>query len=197
MSAMLELHERNIRVAWDVVRDLDVEGAWGSIGAAVNLVGSLKTGLLMKHRDIDFHIYTDALDVAESYRAMAGIAGNPAVERVEYRNLIDTEEACIEWHAWCRDKNGDVWQIDMIHILRGSAYDGFAERAARNIAATLTPEAKNIILRLKYETPDDEKVMGIEYYLAVLRDGVTSFPEFVAWRESHPMTEIVLWAPEA
>ncbi len=195
-EAVLALTQKNISTARAIIADLDIEGAWRSIGAEVNLVGSLKIGLLGKHRDIDFHVYTPAVLPAESFRAMGRIAANPRIERIEYGNLIDTEEECIEWHAHYRDTRGETWQLDIIHIRRGSAYDGFAERAAEKIAAALTPQTRATILRLKYETPDNEKIMGIEYYLAVLRDGVTSYAEFTAWRAAHPLRDIVLWTPE-
>lgn len=190
-----QLAEKNMNRAREVVKKLDVEGVWRSIGAKVNLVGSLKTGLLVKHRDIDFHIYTPELSISESFRAMAKIASNPMVQRVEYGNLIDTGEACIEWHAWCTDQDGATWQIDMIHILEGSQFDGFFENVAERIAAALTPETKSAIMRIKYDTPESEKIMGIEYYVAVLRDGVRSWPEFELWRANNPPAGIVLWVP--
>lgn len=195
-EAILALTEKNIRTARAIVADLDIEGAWRAIGAEVNLVGSLKTGLLGKHRDIDFHVYTPVVIPAESFRAMGRIAANPRIEHVEYGNLIHTEEECIEWHARYRDAAGEAWQLDIIHIRRGSAYDGFAERAAAGIAAALTPQTRDTILRLKYETPDGEKIMGIEYCLAVIRDGVTDYAGFTAWRKAHPIRDVVLWTPE-
>ena len=195
MEHIFKLAEQNTRTAESIVRDLDMEGVWGSIGATVNLVGSLKTGLLVKHRDIDFHVYTPELRLADSFSAMARLMANPRVTRIECVNLINTEEHCIEWHAWYRDRDGQIWQIDIIHILRGSTYDGFAERLAERITATLTPETREAVFRLKHATPEDEKVMGIEYYLAVFRDGVRDYPAFMEWRKQNPMDEIALWTP--
>ena len=195
MRHIFELAARNTEEAWAVIRDLGIERAWQSIGAQVNLVGSLKTGLLCAHRDIDFHVYTPELIVPDSFSAIAQLAANPAVKRVEYGNLIDTEEKCLEWHLWYQAPGGHLWQIDMIHILQGSAYDGFAEKAAARIAAVLTPETREAILRIKYETPEDEKVMGIEYYVAVLRDGVRTYPEFTQWRKNNRIDYVELWAP--
>jgi len=37
--------------------------------------------------------------------------------------------------------------------------------------------------------------MGIEYYQAVLRDGVGTYAEFEAWRAAHPVTGILEWMP--
>lgn len=195
MDTIFALAEKNTRRAREVIAALGVVPAWESIGAKVNPVGSLQTGLLVKHLDIDFHIYTPELHPGESFRAMGKMADVPGVQRVAYTDLINTEECCLEWHLWYADQDGQVWQIDMIHILQGSAYDGFAERAAERIAAVLTPETRAAVLRLKYDTPEDVKIMGIEYYQAVLRDGVRSYPEFAKWREQNPPEGIILWAP--
>ncbi|MFA6716176.1 MAG: hypothetical protein WC082_07005 [Victivallales bacterium] len=178
-----------------VIEESGVVDIWKSIGAEINLVGSLETGLLMNKRDIDFHIYTSELKIAESFRAMAIFADNPAVRRIEFRNLTDTDEHCIEWHVWYRDSEDMEWKIDMIHILKGSTYDGFFEDVAKRIMAVLTPEIKRAILELKNKTPESENIMGIEYYQAVIRDGVRSWDEFSTWRSSHPVAGIVEWRP--
>ena len=179
---ILELAKRNQQKAWEIIEDTRIVRIWEGIGAKVNLVGSLRTGLLMKHRDIDFHIYTSPLDLSASFRAMAELAENTSVKKIEYTNLLHTAEACIEWHAWYKDMEGELWQMDMIHIQEGSRYDGYFERVAERISAVLTDEMRLAILKLKYETPDTEKIMGVEYYQAVIQDGVRSYPEFEEWR---------------
>ena len=108
---------------------------------------------------------------------------------------LDTEEACLEWHLHYEDPLNQMWQIDMIHILKGSRYDGYFEQMADRIVAALTDETRHTILQLKYETPESEKIMGIEYYQAVLRDGVKNYAEFETWRRQHPLTGIVTWMP--
>ena len=62
-------------------------------------------------------------------------------------------------------------------------------------AFATTPAQKRVILRLKYETPEDMKISGIEYYMAVLRDGVQNFDEFCRWRQQHPQQGIITWMP--
>ena len=192
---ILELAKRNQQKAWEIIEDTRIVRIWEGIGAKVNLVGSLRTGLLMKHRDIDFHIYTSPLDLSASFRAMAELAENTSVKKIEYTNLLHTEEACIEWHAWYQDMEGELWQMDMIHIQEGSRYDGYFERVAERISAGLTDEMRLAILKLKYETPDTEKIMGVEYYQAVIQDGVRSYPEFEEWRRLHPAVGVVEWVP--
>lgn len=192
---IFELAKRNQQKAWEIIEDTRIVRIWEGIGAKVNLVGSLRTGLLMKHRDIDFHIYTSPLDLSASFRVMAELAENTSVKKIEYTNLLHTAEACIEWHAWYQDMEGELWQMDMIHIQEGSRYDGYFERVAERISAVLTDEMRLAILKLKYETPDTEKIMGVEYYQAVIQDGVRSYPEFEEWRRLHPAVGVVEWMP--
>ena len=184
----------NLQKAMLIIEKSGVRQTWEAIGATVNQVGSMAMGLLMKHRDIDFHIYTDKLDIAESFEVMKKICVNPAVTRMEYRNLADTEEACLEFHVWFM-LDDEEWQIDMIQILKGSPFDGYFEHVAQRIKAVLTPETRRTILELKYQTPDNEHIMGIEYYQAVIADGVRSYPEFMEWRKSHPANSIITWCP--
>ena len=186
--------ENTRKRAGEVIRRCGIREAWETIGAELHLVGSLATGLLMKHRDIDFHIYTDTLDMAKSREAISRICAVPHVSHLEYRDLAATEEACLEWHIRY-DLDGESWQIDMIQILKGSRFDGFFENVAERIKAVLTPESRRTILELKYLTPEKEHIPGIEYCRAVLADGVRTYAEFSAWRKDHPTTGIDPWCP--
>ncbi len=194
-SDILDLSGRNQRRAWDIIRRLDIMKIWADAGAEAHVVGSLAMGLIMTHRDIDIHVYSSPLTVEGSFAAMAKLAVNAAIKKIECRNLLDTDEACIEWHAWYDDGDGGPWQIDIIHILKGSRYDGFFERMAERIKAALTDETRLAILRLKAETPEDVHIMGVEYYQAVLRGGVRTLADFIRWRQEHPVTGIVEWMP--
>ena len=187
----LENRQRAMRI----IEATRIKEIWEQAGATINLVGSLRMGLLVKHRDIDFHIYSSPLSVEESFAAVSQLAQHPAIKRVEYANLLDTEEQCIEWHAWYCEKDEEPWQIDMIHILKGSKFDGYFERMADRITEVLTPEQRDTILTLKYDTPDDLKIMGIEYYRAVIEGGVKNFGQFDKWRKQHPVNGITEWIP--
>lgn len=195
MDSIRDLAERNQKKAHQIIRDLNVVEIWNSIGAEVHLVGSLKMGLLMKHRDIDFHIYSDPVVLHDSFRAMALLAEHPAVERIDYLNGLRTDEACVEWHVGYRDNDAQLWQIDMIHICKGSRYDGYFERMAERIENVLTDEIRETIFKLKYETPDAEKISGVEYYRAVIADGIRNYSEFEQWRERNPSYGIIEWMP--
>ena len=92
MNDILEIAAANQQRAREVIRDIGLEAAWRAAGAEPNLVGSLRTGLLMKHRDIDFHIYSPSLNIADSFAAMTRIAANPRIRRIEYGNLLDAPD---------------------------------------------------------------------------------------------------------
>lgn len=194
-SEILDLSGSNQQRAWNIIRRLDIMKIWADAGAEAHVVGSLAMGLMMTHRDIDIHVYSSPLTVEGSFAAMSKLAVNAAIKKIECRNLLDTDEACIEWHAWYDDGDGEPWQIDIIHILKGSRYDGFFERMAERIKAALTDETRLAILRLKAETPEDVHIMGVEYYQAVLRGGVRTLADFIRWRQEHPVTGIVEWMP--
>jgi len=174
-----------------VVAEAGVIAAWKSIGAEINQVGSLRMGLLIKHLDIDFHIYTDRFSLADSFKAAHALAENPRVKRIWFMNGLDTDEKCVEWHAWYTDERGDEWQLDMIHIVRGSRYDGHFERVADKISARLTDKTRRAILEIKNSVPDTEKIPGIEIYKAVLNHGVTDYAGLKEWRKNNPQTGIV------
>ena len=191
MNDFLKIAHSNQQRAYEIIKELDIITLWESIDAKVNLIGSLKSGLLMKHKDIDFHIYTPELNISNDFKIMARLAENSSITEIQYINLIDTEEACIEWHAWYKDTDGEVWQIDMIHIRQGSKNDGSFERKTDRINVEATKEQKETILRLKYETPDNEKIIGVEYYQAVLRDGIETYADFEEWRKEHRENRII------
>lgn len=109
---ILDVARRNQQKAWEIIEKVNVIPIWESIGAQVNLVGSLRMGLLMKHRDIDFHIYTFFFKcLADSFRSMAKLAENTSVKKIECVNLLHTVEACVEWHAWYQDSDNALCKL--------------------------------------------------------------------------------------
>ena len=58
----------------------------------------------------------------------------------------------------------------------------------------MSEEMRRTILKLKFETPDDMKIPGIEYYKAVIQDGVRDFFSLLKWRErNHSENGIIIW----
>ncbi|EKV56695.1 hypothetical protein A966_09124 [Brachyspira hampsonii 30446] len=191
IDKIIELSNTNQNKAFNIINELDIENAFKNIGARVNLVGSLKMGLLVKNKDIDFHVYTSELNIEKSFYAISKIASNENIQKITYTNLIYTDEHCIEWHLFYEYSEDEIWQIDIIHILEGSYYDGYFEKVAYDIINMLTEEKRNIILKLKYETPDDIKIIGMEYYKAVLQNNITTFEDFIKWRDKQFFNGII------
>ena len=192
---IVELSLQNQERAHELLRKTHIMEILSEAGTDAHIVGSLAMGLLINHLDIDIHVYSTDVTLQDSFAIMAKIAENKSVIKIECRNLLHTEEVCIEWHVWVKDDEDKTWQIDIIHILRGSRYDGFFERMAERINDVLTTETRTTILRLKYETPGNEHVMGVEYYQAVLRDGIRTLSQFNKWRELHKPNGIIEWVP--
>ncbi|NDV69236.1 phosphoglycerate mutase family protein [Dysgonomonas sp. 25] len=195
MENLLELSDKAARRAQEIIRETDIINIWQSVGAQPNLIGSASMGLIMKNKDLDFHIYSSPLRVADSFEAMNRLAQKPGIRQIQYGNLLDTEEECLEWHAIYEAQNGETWKMDMIHIVKGSKFDGHMERVRDRIKAILTPETRLTILQLKYDTPETEPIMGIEYYQAVLRDGIKTYAELVEWRKNNPANAVIEWMP--
>lgn len=192
---ILELAKQNQQAAWIILEHTGIIPAWERIGATVHLVGSLKSGLLAKSKDIDFHIYTDKLDIAESFSVMQKLAERLLLKEVQYKNLIQTEEECIEWHALYEDQAMNTWKFDMIHIRKGSKYDGMIEEVTAAIINQLTPELRKTILQIKFDVPDGVMIPGIEIYHAVFTGGVSSYEELEHYRKTNPLTNSLDWMP--
>jgi len=191
-----------LRASWDlrrraakVLRDSKVLEAWESIGGKVRGVGSFRNGLMMKNRDIDLHVYTDALDVSRALAALSPVIASGRTAGLTYVNGAETSEHCLEWHLKLSDEDGEDWKIDMIQILAGTRYDGVMEDVADAVMDAATPEVRKRILALKNACPDDLNICGIEYCKAVIADGVTSWRQFLKWRKDNPPETLMDWRP--
>ena len=159
-DSLIERAERTAEAAHTLLRTTCLRERWEARGAEVRLVGSLATGLLLKHLDIDLHVYTPTLDPADGFAIAAALAPR----RLEFRDLSDTSERCLEWHLWLCDTNGREWQVDVIQMPPDSPYKGYFEHRAERIRAVLTPEARHAILALKDDVPVGTHIPGILIY---------------------------------
>lgn len=195
MQELDAISERTMERARRVLRESDVLAHWAAVGGRVELVGSMRSGLMLHHLDIDVHVYTRDCTIAESFGAVARMARDPRIQRVEYVNLLEAEDHCLEWHAWYRDTDGALWQLDMIHMAESSPFVGYFERVADAIRNALTPETRRAILEIRHAFRDEAAVKGIQVYQAVLRDGVRGPDEFQRWQNEHAAQGIVDWMP--
>lgn len=140
---------------------------------------------------------SDPFQLADSFKALARLAEDKHIKQITYCNFLEEKDTCVQWQAIYEDEGGERWQIDMVHIIKGSYYDGYFERMADGIKSVLTVETRQAILKLKQDTPENEHIMGMEYYQAVIRDGVRTMDEFVQWRKAHPVEGIIEWIPQS
>lgn len=189
----IQLSQKQTEKARMVISSLNLIEIWEKAGATINPVGSFRIGVLAKHRDIDFHIYTDSLDIGRSFVIIAELCRHKGIKKCTFANLAETDECCFEWHLYYEDDEAQTWQIDLIQIKKGSFYDGYFEKTAEKIIAAMTEEQRKTILRLKFETPDELKISGIEYYKAVIQDGVRTSEDLLRWRQTHRFDGIIEW----
>lgn len=161
----------------------------------MNIVGSLRMGLLASHRDIDLHVYSKGITAESSFGIAAKIAQNPEVTEIRCINGLHTDEHCVAWHIYYRACDGETWQFDVIHIEEDTEYDGYFEKMADRIIAVVTPEQRETILRLKFDTPPDRDYHGVEYYEAVIADNVESMNDFENWVVEHRKKPAYYWIP--
>lgn len=194
LNEIKELALANQERAKNVLQESGIAETWERHGCHVNLVGSLHMGLLASHRDIDLHVYSKGITEESSFAIAAQIAKVPNVSEIKCINGLHTDEHCIAWHIFYKYKD-EIWQFDIIHIEEGSEYDGYFERMADRIVEVMTQEQKDTILRLKFETPVGKDYHGVEYYEAVIADGITEMPDFENWITAHRKKPSYYWIP--
>ena len=184
----------NQEIARGVLVSSGIADVWERNGCRVNLVGSLRMGLLASHRDIDLHVYSKGITVEGSFAIAAQVARLPGVTEIRCINGLHTDEHCVAWHIFYRCDD-EVWQFDVIHIEEGTEYDGFFERMADRIVEVMTSGQKEIILRLKFEAPSGSDFHGVEFYEAVIADGISNMVEFEEWVTDHRKKPMYYWIP--
>lgn len=194
-SEIIDLALANQTKAKAVLEQSGIIKIWEAAGCKVNIVGSLRMGLLVTHRDIDLHVYSSGITTESSFAIMAEIARNPKVAEIKCINSLHTDEHCIEWHIAYKSDDDEMWKFDIIHIEQGSMYDGYFERMADRISQIMTPQQKALILQLKYETPEICDYHGVEYYEAVIACGIKSMAEFKEWVTEHRKKAPYYWIP--
>ena len=68
-----------------VLDESGISRIWADAGCRVNLVGSLKMGLLMTHRDIDLHVYSGGITEQKSFTIASRMAIDPRVTEMYQR----------------------------------------------------------------------------------------------------------------
>jgi hypothetical protein len=194
-AELFEVSRQMRQAASKVLVDLNIADYCKEVDGSLNIVGSLKTDLMLNHRDIDLHFYTCEPMIEKSFSFMERLARNKAVKDIQVKNLLDSKEECIEWHLWYEAEEGISWKLDIIHIRKGSFYDGFFEEVTNKVIQKLTPETKEAILRIKYELGEKSNVPGIQIYHAVLEHGIKKYADFIQWSKKNPVDAVLEWIP--
>lgn len=187
--------EKASRRAAEVLEKSGVERIWRNAGARVRMVGSLAMGLLARHRDIDLHVYSSNITEESSFAVAAVMAADPHVTEIKCINGLHTDEHCVAWHLKYRMGDDEIWQIDIIHIEAGTAYDGYFEEMAERIRRSMTQEQRELILKLKFDTPEGEEIHGVDYYEAVLADGIRTLDDLRKWLPLRRAKGFYYWMP--
>ncbi len=196
MENLENISKKNIEKAFEIIAELKIYEIWKRLNSTCNLVGSVRSGLLMDKLDIDFHTYSDDFSIEKSFQAISKIAENPKIKEVTYRNLLDAEDMCLEWHLWYEETPERIWTIDMMHIKNDSAYAGAIERVTEKIKSVVTQKQKQAILKIKWESKrQKEKFIGIDIYQAVIEEGIETFEDFKTWHNNHNRPAISMWEP--
>ncbi|OPZ78750.1 MAG: hypothetical protein BWY78_00409 [Alphaproteobacteria bacterium ADurb.Bin438] len=142
--------------------------------------------------DIDFHVYSDEFNIKKSITSISKIAFHKDVIKFTYKNLIDTEEECFEWHFFVKHK-GEIWQIDIIHIKKNSLFDGLFEKVTDKIIKILNHKTRLAILKIKYDATF--KIPGVFIYKAVINDNIENYQDFLKWYEINKNDNLLNWTP--
>ena len=185
----------NREKAFRVLDSSGIKEVWEHAGCKVNLVGSLRMGLLALHRDIDLHVYSHNITEESTFAIAARMSSLPGVLEITSINGLHTDEHCMAWHVKFQTVESEIWKFDIIHIEAGTEYDGFFERMADRIIEVATREQRDTILRLKFETPECVTIHGVEYYEAVIADGVSTMSELQVWLKEHREKRHYYWIP--
>jgi hypothetical protein len=197
MEEYLAVAAQNLRRAQEIIAELGIVEAWKSVNATANLIGSVKTGLLMSHLDIDFHVYSQDFCITDSFLAIGKIAAHQNIKKVSYYNFLEDIDQSLDWHLHYTDREQRTWRIDIIHLRNESPYAGKFERITQKIYAALTPDLKKHILKIKWDGAHRElKLRGIEVYKAVIQDHITTLDGFLSWKTEQRDERIVMWEPE-
>lgn len=197
MKEIIEQSDKKVARAYEVLAESCIREIWERNGATVNVIGSVAMGLIINHNDIDLHVYSSGITEESSFAITAQMAKNPGITEMTCINGLHTDEHCVAWHCKYTTRNGEEWKFDIIHIEKGTRYDGFFELMAERVKAQLTEDIRETILQLKVMTPADEKISGVEYYEAVIEHNISDYDSFTKWlteQRSNPRADY--WMPE-
>lgn len=196
MIEYLVLAKNNLKRAKEIIKELNIVEVWKSVNAKANLIGSVKTGLMMNNLDIDFHVYSEIFSIEDSFEAISKIALNSRIKKITYFNFLSDEDKSLDWHLHYQDTDLRNWRLDIIHLMNESPYVGKTERVTDKINTLMNDDIRKNILKIKWDAEKiGMKATGIEVYKAVIEDKVKTIDEFIKWKETQQQESFNMWEP--
>ena len=195
MKDYISVSKNNLLTGKKIIKGLKIFEILKENDCTGNLIGSMATDLLMDNLDIDFHIYPNIFCIENIYKIIGKISKNINIIETSCLHIdLNSEYKTLDWHLHYKDREDNIWKIDLIFIKPDSPYKGKAESIVKKINSINAKEQKNDILRLKHEL----KINGIEYkgieiYKAVLENNIKTIDEFNIWKNSEYYKSIDLW----
>lgn len=187
--------EQRQQRALQILAQLDLIQRWSVYGRAV-LVGAVAHGLVVAP-DIDLEIYCPAEPrLEEGFAILLDCARMPQVRAVRFANHLDEADQGYYWSLRYRADADTIWKVDMWSV-RYDHPGPTGRELIEPLQRTLTADTRATILTIKEHllTEPTLKCPSIYIYLAVLRDGIRTPDEFLAWRALHPGEELITWLP--
>ncbi len=114
MEEFIYIANENLNRAYEIIDELNITKVWADSQCTANLVGSIKTKLLMSNLDIDFHVYSKSFSIQDSFQAISRIANNYRIKKISCFNFIEDKDKSLDWHLHYFDKDNRKWRIDII-----------------------------------------------------------------------------------
>jgi len=187
MSTVEEREEERRRGALDLLADLRVVEQLSALGP-VEITGAVAHRLVVDH-DIDMDVTVDELDAHAILSVITGIAVDPRVRRVVYRNDATT----YGWLAF--DIVIEDWAIELYVSTPAASCFGWTAELARTFGDLLDAGQRHAILELKEALAGDAEYRSMDVYRAVVDGGVRDLDTFLRWRGEHGSEKLERWLP--
>jgi hypothetical protein len=186
------INKENLKIAYNIINELNIENVFKEYDYKANLIGSVPTKLLMNNLDIDYHVYSNNMNINDIYKLIGVIATNKRIIETSFFNFFDSEDKSYDCHLHYLDNDNNKWRIDIIFIKNNSPYVGKAENIRDIINNNITQDQRNKILRIKNELyKNNIEFHGIEVYKAVIEFAISTTEDFIKWKGEN--ANIKLW----
>lgn len=95
MNEYEQLARQNQKRAKEILQELNMIEFWENHGCKANVIGSLAMGLLVKHLDIDLHVYSSDITEEKSFAIVSQLAKNPRVKEIRCINGLFTDTSML------------------------------------------------------------------------------------------------------